>query len=196
MAVYKREILAHQSRGPYHLFGFSLGSFVAYELAVQLHAAGHEVGVLALFDTAVPVLMSPLAKLALNYHYVQHCFRDYSWSEVKKWFHHDRRMIALSKADTQFEKICRRNIRAIYAYAAKPLPRYDGKVTCILARDSWLHLVPPGIDPRLAWVKSAAGIDSYVVPGNHLSMLEKPDCDDLAHALRDALKNYEVQSCR
>ena len=196
VAVYKREILAHQSRGPYHLFGFSLGSFVAYELAVQLHAAGHEVGVLALFDTAVPVLMSPLAKLALKYHYVQHCFRDYSWSEVKKWFHHDRRMIALSKADTQFEKICRRNIRAIYAYAAKPLPRYDGKVTCILARDSWLHLVPPGIDPRLAWVKSAAGIDSYVVPGNHLSMLEKPDCDDLAHALRDALKNYEVQSCR
>jgi thioesterase domain-containing protein len=41
--------------GPYHLGGWSLGGVVAFEMARQLVAQGHEVGTLALLDTTAPL---------------------------------------------------------------------------------------------------------------------------------------------
>lgn len=40
--------------GPYHLAGWSFGGLLAYEMAVQLRAAGQEVATLALLDTGYP----------------------------------------------------------------------------------------------------------------------------------------------
>ncbi|WP_158711725.1 amino acid adenylation domain-containing protein [Streptomyces virginiae] len=40
--------------GPYHLAGWSFGGLLAYEMAVQLHAAGARVATLALLDTGYP----------------------------------------------------------------------------------------------------------------------------------------------
>ncbi|WP_373355182.1 beta-ketoacyl synthase N-terminal-like domain-containing protein [Pseudoroseicyclus sp. CXY001] len=48
------EIRAVQPRGPYLLGGFSGGGITAWEIAAQLEAAGEEVAVLALLDTALP----------------------------------------------------------------------------------------------------------------------------------------------
>ncbi|WP_306359963.1 non-ribosomal peptide synthetase [Nocardia sp. CC227C] len=50
---YIRELRAVRPRGPYHLLGWSLGGLIAYEMAVQLRAAGAEVGLLALLDSRV-----------------------------------------------------------------------------------------------------------------------------------------------
>ncbi|MFB8204887.1 amino acid adenylation domain-containing protein [Kitasatospora purpeofusca] len=49
-ADYVREIRAVRPQGPYHLLGWSFGAVVAQEMAVQLRAAGQEVGLLALLD--------------------------------------------------------------------------------------------------------------------------------------------------
>jgi len=46
----------HQPRGPYRLGGWSLGGSVAFEMANQLLATGHEVSGLVLFDTRPPSL--------------------------------------------------------------------------------------------------------------------------------------------
>jgi amino acid adenylation domain-containing protein len=43
-----------QPSGPYHVGGWSFGGLVAWEMARQLAAAGAEVGLVALLDTAVP----------------------------------------------------------------------------------------------------------------------------------------------
>ncbi|MEM9666955.1 MAG: alpha/beta fold hydrolase, partial [Bacteroidota bacterium] len=56
MAAYHlEELLATQPEGPYLLGGFSSGGLVAYEMACQLHEAGHEVADVILFDTYNPV---------------------------------------------------------------------------------------------------------------------------------------------
>jgi pimeloyl-ACP methyl ester carboxylesterase len=47
---YLEEIRAIQPTGPYHLLGFSLGGFVAHEIATALRAAGERVGLLAIVD--------------------------------------------------------------------------------------------------------------------------------------------------
>ena len=50
-ALYLKEIRRVQPHGPYLLGGYCLGGSIAYETAQQLHAAGEEVALLALFDT-------------------------------------------------------------------------------------------------------------------------------------------------
>jgi thioesterase domain-containing protein len=48
--VYIREILERQSSGPFHLAGYSSGATLAFEMAKQLAASGHQVGLVALID--------------------------------------------------------------------------------------------------------------------------------------------------
>lgn len=50
-AEYIRLIKKVRPEGPYHLLGWSLGGLLAYEIAVQLRAAGDEVGLLANLDS-------------------------------------------------------------------------------------------------------------------------------------------------
>ncbi|MFJ9041559.1 amino acid adenylation domain-containing protein [Streptomyces sp. NPDC102406] len=49
-AAYVKLIREVRPEGPYHLFGWSYGGLLAYEIAVQLRAAGQEVGLLANLD--------------------------------------------------------------------------------------------------------------------------------------------------
>jgi thioesterase domain-containing protein len=50
-AAHVKTILDRQAKGPHMLGGFSAKGTVAYEIAQQLQALGHEVGLLVLFDT-------------------------------------------------------------------------------------------------------------------------------------------------
>ncbi|GAB2729538.1 non-ribosomal peptide synthetase [Nocardia thraciensis] len=52
-ARYIEELRRVQPEGPYHLLGWSLGGLIAYEMAVQLTAAGDTVALLALLDSRV-----------------------------------------------------------------------------------------------------------------------------------------------
>ena len=53
-ARYVGAILAAHPAGPYHLGGWSLGGLIAFEMARQLRAAGHEVATVALIDAQAP----------------------------------------------------------------------------------------------------------------------------------------------
>jgi thioesterase domain-containing protein len=53
-AHYIKEMRALQPEGPYYLGGSSFGGLIAFEMAQELYAQGHEVGLLALFDTFAP----------------------------------------------------------------------------------------------------------------------------------------------
>jgi aspartate racemase len=48
---YIKEMQQAQPQGPYYLMGFSFGGLVAYEMAYQLVASGHQVNLVALLDT-------------------------------------------------------------------------------------------------------------------------------------------------
>ena len=57
-AVFASEMIAMQPQGPYLLTGFCLGGTIAFELAQQLTASGHQVGVLILLGSPCPTSMS------------------------------------------------------------------------------------------------------------------------------------------
>ena len=50
---YVTVLRAHQLNGPYRLYGYSFGAFVAFEMALQLQAAGQEVAFLGIGDVSL-----------------------------------------------------------------------------------------------------------------------------------------------
>jgi thioesterase domain-containing protein/acyl carrier protein len=57
---YLEEIRRRQPEGPYHLGGWSAGGVVAYEMTLQLMAAGERVESLLLLDSPCPIALEPL----------------------------------------------------------------------------------------------------------------------------------------
>lgn len=53
-AHYVAEIRRRDPSGPYRLLGTSFGGVIAFEIALQLEAAGHEVAFVAMIDSALP----------------------------------------------------------------------------------------------------------------------------------------------
>ncbi|CAG9466966.1 unnamed protein product [Pedinophyceae sp. YPF-701] len=56
-----RDILSVQPKGPYLVGGYSHGGIIAMEIAMQLESAGHEVGLVVLFDPPTKEMMSPFS---------------------------------------------------------------------------------------------------------------------------------------
>ena len=54
-AYYIKALQSVQPQSPYFIGGWSFGGLVAYEMAQQLQAAGHEVALVAILDTQAPV---------------------------------------------------------------------------------------------------------------------------------------------
>jgi acyl transferase domain-containing protein/thioesterase domain-containing protein len=50
-SLYIKEIQTVQPEGPYHLGGYCMGGTIAFEMAQQLLAQGHEIGLLAMLET-------------------------------------------------------------------------------------------------------------------------------------------------
>ncbi|MCJ1252097.1 hypothetical protein MMC30_009335 [Trapelia coarctata] len=59
-ALYLDEVRRRQPHGPYYLGGWSAGGVIAYEVTLQLLAAGERVGRLVLFDSPCPIKLEPL----------------------------------------------------------------------------------------------------------------------------------------
>ena len=57
--LFARDMVAVQPQGPYQLAGFCLGGTIAFELAHQLTAQGHQVSLLALFGSPCPTALAP-----------------------------------------------------------------------------------------------------------------------------------------
>jgi thioesterase domain-containing protein len=84
-AIHVRSILAYQPRGPYILGGCSASGIIAYETAQQLRAAGHEVGLLVMFDLVNPYFMREYSRFWMSLAYYQNDLSQLHWTEFPKW---------------------------------------------------------------------------------------------------------------
>jgi thioesterase domain-containing protein len=80
-----KTILRHQPHGPYMLGGCSASGIVAYEIAQQLQALGHEVGLLVLFDTPNPYFMREYSDFWMSMTSYRTDLSKMRWSEVPGW---------------------------------------------------------------------------------------------------------------
>lgn len=211
---YIRAIRARQPHGPYALFGFSLGGWVAYEIALQLTRAGEKVALLGVFDTAVPGVLSGVQQMSAVAQRLQHHWRNLrSLPAPDMWSYlGDTAEVIASRAQrtftrftrssgegtpattrSVFDELDRRNRAMLEAYSQQVPAPYPGRITLFLAERTSQSGLSTDLDARLGWKRFArSGVDVHRVSGSHLSMLEPPDVDGLARTLRECLARADA----
>ncbi|MDF3414227.1 KR domain-containing protein [Sulfitobacter sp. M57] len=199
---YLAEMQRLQPEGPYLIAGYSGGGIMAYEMAQQLRDAGHAVGVLAMFDTPLPVrppLSKPdkalikLAELKTKGpgYLVEWAQNRWAW-EMRK-----RKGEAVSDvpAGAEFNNLKIQNafLEAVGKYRT---PDWDGPLT--LFRPA-LDLHWPVTGGRFVskereyvfedndWRHYATHLEVIEVPGDHDSMMLAPNVTTLAQELREVI---------
>lgn len=191
-----KKILAMQSTGPYIIGGYCLGGIVAYEIAFQMRAAGHEVPVLFLVDSPADPLF----------------YQSPRWNDEQPTPPIER-VVQLVKRGAQLgprESLARVRLRLVERFKRKPKTRleiiqemvqaaasryqpteYQGKVVLLLAADH-VH------DFLSEWqTLGLRNLQTHYLKGRHLDMLDQ-SVHDLANAMVSHLvstKDEKVLSC-
>ena len=195
------DIRAVQPEGPYFLGGWEFGGVVAIEIARQLSDQGHDVGLVALFDTYPP----DLDRRILGSYYLGRI--NHHWKQLP----HLRAKDKLAYVFIRLRPVPRRLFRqAVYMVSQRiglRVPRalqdsgwiqrsatscgvgyrrktYDGDVTLFRAKD---HGRYPESDD-LGWEELVTGrFEIYEVPGDHCTLFAEHNVRELAEKLSESL---------
>jgi thioesterase domain-containing protein/acyl carrier protein len=183
-AAYVREIRGVQSRGPYLLAGWSMGGLIALEAAQQLIADGEEVSLLAMLDTYLS--MPEFEKLDLNEQSVirwiapqlnlstrelQKASLEQQWERIAEQANlADGIEVA---AIRRMAAVCKAHLVACARYQPEP---YLGAAVLFRAEVGRGRL-------ERRWKSLCPRLHVEPVPGNHYSMLRKPNVDVLVERL-------------
>ena len=197
------EILGVQPEGPYFLCGTSFGGLIAFEIAQQLTARGHEVAVVAMFDTygpGYPKLLPTTSRARRKFYRFVRRFelhaRNVLTADLKGNVQYIRvkgtvlgrrladrmRMKLQSLRDPlpqHLREVEAANVEARYGYQPKP---YPGRIVLFRASRQ-----PIGIyeDPTLGWAGMAAkGLEICELPGYHGAIIHEPLVGALAAQLK------------
>jgi amino acid adenylation domain-containing protein len=196
-ACYIEAIQSVQAEGPYLLGGWSMGGEIAFEMAQQLYARGQRVALLALLDARIPSSAESVAdedfEATLMADVVRYFGLSPDFSESLALLPRDELLarvleqgkrtglipldIEASQAHRLIE-LCKSDFRASRNYV---LHRYPGRVTLFKASED---LSANFLDATLGWSDWAeGGVDVQIVPGNHATMVYKPNVETLAERL-------------
>jgi thioesterase domain-containing protein/acyl carrier protein len=183
-----RSIRQHHPDGPYLLGGWSASGVLAYEIAQQLLANGHEVELLVLFDVRNPVFFQELGnrRERLQAHGQKIRFWAKELGELKL---HQLSNYATEKVTELRRKIRQSNTsflaeggdivqNAVALYRPQP---YQGRVAFFSPRSR-----PTGRawDFHRGWQELVRGtFETHEVPGDHRSMFLEPNVKSLAQKL-------------
>lgn len=204
---YLREIRQVQPQGPYRLAGGSMGGLVAFAIAHQIHDAGDEVELLALFDTHAPMKAVPPDAGLLEGAMI----RLSSWGRyslllaigvldavrqrvlLRKAFRQPGDVgliqnLGLSQLDeaglqARIERAQANNRRALHRYRASTL---SANMYLVLAQSGIFHL----FSPTLGWRRLIDGnifIDR--IDSRHENIIESPALARLLKARLDPARN-------
>jgi amino acid adenylation domain-containing protein len=181
-AHYLKELRTVQSQGPYYIGGYSFGGMVALEMAHQLKAQGHEIGLIVLLDTfpeqlkSTPSLFRTYLTLPL----------DEQWMHVsrkaKAFPRSVRRRVAMMKLPTPLKNIRDACHSAARTYQPKP---YDGRIILFRASEKGLS----SVNQESAWKSLAPQIEIYEVSGHHGNIVDQPQVRLLADELNACLES-------
>ena len=189
-----------QPQGPYRLGGHSFGGFVAYEVAQQLIALGHEVSLLVLFDTwgkGFPA-MRPLPERILDH--LKHMgilgFQEklaYLAEKAAALRRTVTRAIGWSVGERSAHdlpddvlEIIAINQNARIRYRPRP---YSGRLVLLRAQRTPNWVGTRFGDPLLGWGSLAIkGIEVHTVPSDHWTLLHRENVPPLARALNNYLR--------
>lgn len=184
-----------QPRGPYHLCGFSFGGLVAYEMARKLEADGETVALLVLLDSHVDKAMLPLAERVrlLGIRLAHHARRMANVGPAGAISYVAARLRALAgnpdptpAPEHEFPPRLQAVRDGILAATTRYRPgRYGGPLLFVRPRVP----APVDFDATAAFRGVTPNLKVVWAAGDHNTMIEPPQVDDLAALLRGALSS-------
>jgi len=198
-SYYINAIRSIQPEGPYWLLGASLGGLIAFEIAQQLSNSGQEVELLAIVDTVRPdyesIKTDDSTKFLLN---IIELFskKPVSLSQFKQLDELDQLKLLIESMnlnDLDFERQkqvfnqIKLYCKAIISYCSKP---YNGKIVFFNAKEQFTGY--DGLVLDSTWEGFSQAMTVYEIPGNHLSMLMKPNVNILVTLLESYI-NSEIK---
>ncbi|HKX31469.1 MAG TPA: amino acid adenylation domain-containing protein [Blastocatellia bacterium] len=202
--------------GPYLLGGWSLGGIVAYEMAQQLIAQGQQVGRLLLLDTSASSIVKDEAEFEEDdAELLRMLLSDplsISDEELRPIQGENRIRYILRKAidmrllppgievaqARSFLAVYRANVKAMLKYVPQP---YPGSMTLFKAAIQPAGPAPDestdrrrkARDRSMGWKRLAGGgVQIIEVPGDHLTMVKKPQVETLARRIAACLDEVKT----
>ncbi|MEM8638458.1 MAG: amino acid adenylation domain-containing protein [Cyanobacteria bacterium P01_G01_bin.54] len=193
--LYLQSIRQIYPEGPIYLVGHSFGGFVAYEMAQQLHQQGEEPGLLILLDVKTPKLVkSRLSKRQLiktvtwnlwqlpNSQKLKYIRKSIKWFYRKRKTKQDRKYaeeLRVQNPDIRMFNVLGPNYQAQESYQPKS---YSGDL--VLCRAS-IQSPRSAKNRALGWDELVDGaIRIHTIPGQHLTILDEPNVQELGKVLR------------
>jgi len=205
-AYHISQVLEHNPEGPYAIAGYSFGGYVGIEMARQLRLMGKKVKMLAMFDTNAEVqdyeygLLNKVSAKATRQ------LRKLLWVSTSllkqpkttmlyqlKYIRNKIKAISAPLYQpartepqnplTEFDRISKQHDIAYRNYRMKP---FDGTIDLFKAKTR-IYFVDDF--KFLGWKKYAKGVRVHEVPGDHKTMLLRPNDKKFARALQNALDN-------
>src|SRR5262249_45880794 len=211
-AHYVKEITALKPKGPYLVSGYSVGAVVAYEVAVQLRALGHEVPLLIVFDMYAPGYPKKLPVyrrlwmhfrtfLGLGFK-AKGAYLKERFGQIKARVYH-RLGLGLKMApeikgvealpQDALKRVWLALVTAQQRY--RPRLQFDGKVVLFKAEAGFHWAATVFDDPKLGWGQwVTGGIEEHTIPGGHLEMFHDQHIQVVAEKLGESLRR-NVQAC-
>jgi len=211
---FAQEILAVCPHGPLSLAGWCAAGSLTVEIACQLREAGHQVGLVALFDAECPGFALPkgliprVERLSQKIAFHTDRIRRISWAEratyiqqalIRNWdgaieffqsaaartMQWVNRKFSVSRSQTAHEEVYADPSEA----RATSLRPYPGQLNLFRAAD-----IPNFTeeDATLGWSTVAEeGVKVNFVPGDHVSMFKSPYNAGLAKRLQEDLQEFD-----
>ncbi|MEE8586625.1 MAG: alpha/beta fold hydrolase, partial [Acidobacteriota bacterium] len=200
-ALYLRELRTLRPQGPYSLGGHSLGGLVAFEMARRLVDQGQEVAMLALIDTLPPgqyqselpdqaVLAATLGRqLGLSPDLLQG--RD---DPLQALLQAGRQAgvippdMGLNRLKSLY-RLFEAHVRAAQRYRPPPSPL---SVQLLRAKQTTASAWDAS-----AWNEFAAcGVEIHPIPGDHFSMLQDPNVEEVKRVLEDWMSRQDAKTAK
>ena len=169
-------LLAQQPRGPYYLFGYSLGGTLAHGIAARLRQRGEEVAFLGLLDTWPPETQNWSEKEANG-------LDPAVLAEINR-----EREAFLAAQQGQASGELFSAIESNYADAVRLLTtahsvRFDGKATLFAAEKT----LTPGMEPQEIWAPWVGALEVYRQDCAHVDIISPQAFEQIGPRLRALL---------
>jgi thioesterase domain-containing protein/aryl carrier-like protein len=180
------KVMAAQPRGPYTLGGFCRGGILAYEIASQLRAAGHEVTLLVLLDAPNPSYIESCDSLRRKANYLRYALGRAARIGIRRSVVHfcdhlPRRLAprVTKSANTEMRAVHEMMQAATLAYHPQA---YEGKVLLLLASEH-----PPHVNFLPGWQAVVPhDLHTRYIEGHHRDLLQGRN----VRAVADAIFSY------
>jgi acyl transferase domain-containing protein/thioesterase domain-containing protein len=206
-ALYVKELQAVQPEGPYLLSGYCMGGTVAFEMAQQLYKQGHEVKLLAIFETYNWANSTPKSTFGKIYYFIQKIefhLRNFIIldSKGKRKFIQEKAKVAMNRSGVWYGMLLTKLGRKVQKGSGQYVPiaqlweinelapfnyvptDYPGRITDF--RPVKGYVVNNG--PEMGWNEVAkGGVDTHILPFYPAGMMVEPFVERLADELRECI---------